>query len=190
MASWIARSKMSARRWSVSVRRTHVGGESAISYAGVAASFCCGASQLRGRSSCSRDFGQVGSFSKMSFRQCQASCPLSLASSIKLIRLVSRSPAVLLPTNNQFFLPCAIGTLVDEEVGAVLCCTAAKVLHGTGKQAVDAASHVDALSAQPDVSVTEQVMRLPNCHEPRLAVSHSLQNKLLHLQYKFLHFNF
>lgn len=45
----------------------------------------------------------------------------------------------------------AIGALVGEDVGAVLCCAASKVLHDTGQQAVDAASHIGALQAQPDV---------------------------------------
>ena len=45
----------------------------------------------------------------------------------------------------------AIGTLVGEEVGAVNGLAAAKALHHAGKQAVDAASHVGALQAQPDV---------------------------------------
>jgi hypothetical protein len=41
----------------------------------------------------------------------QASCPLSLADSIKLIKVAARSPACWLPTNSQLLRSRAIGRM-------------------------------------------------------------------------------
>lgn len=45
----------------------------------------------------------------------------------------------------------AIGALVGKEVGAVYLRTVSEALHDARQQAVDAASHISGLQAQPDV---------------------------------------